>query len=856
MLSTRNKTKATAIATFLALTIAVTIVALPIANAHTPPLTLATRCYAAVGNSVIGVNQQEFIYFWTNANPPTAQGAYGDRWTFTVEVTKPDGSNETLGPYTSDPIGGSYILYTPTQVGTYSVVAKFPGKTITGLPAPPVTPQYPEYVNDTYLASTSDPVTFIVQQEPIQPWPEAPLPTQFWTRPINEANRNWACIAGDWLAGAAQNVGPTTNFGYGTGPESAHIMWATPMWAGGLADARFNDLGYTTTHYEGLTFTPPIILNGKLYYNVQSLPKEGWYCLDLYTGEVEYFHNTTGAVTGVSQSSSGSISGEALAFGQILNFECPNQHGVFPYLWSTTAATPNTWMMFDAFSGNYMCSIANVSAGGTAVYGKDGSILRYNIVGSGANKRLTVWNTTLAIWWKPSFDSNNYWLWRPGLNVTYDGRNGFSLNASIPDVQGSILAVREDEYVIGGTSGKNNGTYVLQGNLWALNLKPDANGVITPTLLWNITYTPPQQSYPDAIVLGPNRSPVTGPVVDPEDGVFTFKEGTSVRRWGYSLETGQLLWTSEPEIAGNYYGWSSNIYQGMLLSCGYGGVLYAYDIKTGKVLWNYTAEQVGFESPYGNYPILISCIADGKIYLVSGEHSTTQPMWRGSYLRCINASNGVELWKVLHWGGAQVAGIEVGGAASVFIADGFLVGVNFYDNQIYCYGKGPSATTVTASPKISVHGSSVLIEGSVTDQSPSTKGTPAISDADQEAWMEYIYAKQEMPKNATGVEVSLDTLDPNGNFVHIETATSDESGLFSYKWTPEVPGKYTVIASFVGSNSYYGSYAETAVGVDEAPPVTPPPEYPQPYDYTMHFVYAVIAIIIAVAIVGIWIKRK
>src|SRR5690606_25139963 len=123
-----------------------------------------------------------------------------------------------------------------------------------------------------------------------------------------------------------------------------------------------------------------------------------------------------------------------------------------PYLWSTTAATSNTWMMFDAYSGNYMCSIANVSAGGTAVYGKDGSILRYNIVGTGANKRLQVWNTSQAIWYKNysaiALTHADYWLWRPGLNVTYDGRNGFSLNASIPDVQGSILAVREDQYVI------------------------------------------------------------------------------------------------------------------------------------------------------------------------------------------------------------------------------------------------------------------------------------------------------------------------------------------------------------------------------------------------------------------------
>ena len=39
--------------------------------------------------------------------------------------------------------------------------------------------------------------------------------------------------------------------------------------------------------------------------------------------------------------------------------------------------------MIDGFTGNTVTLIANVSAGGTAVYGKDGSILRYNFVTSG-----------------------------------------------------------------------------------------------------------------------------------------------------------------------------------------------------------------------------------------------------------------------------------------------------------------------------------------------------------------------------------------------------------------------------------------------------------------------------------------
>ena len=477
----RSKTAATSIALFLMLTIAVTLVALPIANAHYPAWTYPTWCYVAVTNNPIGVNQQMVIVYWINALPPTASGAYGDRWTFTVSVTKPDGTKDTLGPYTSDPVGGGWAAYIPTQVGTYTVVAHMAEHKITGLPTQSGLPPTSINVNDTYAASDSDPVELIVQQEPIQPWPEAPLPTQFWTRPINSANRDWHVLAGDWLAGAAQTNGPTARFNYGTAPESAHVMWATPMWAGGIMDARFGNIGYETSHYEGLDFTPPIILNGKIYYNVMSLPRMGWYCLDLYTGKTEYFFNSTGPATGQSQSSSGSIPQQRLAFGQILNFECPNQHGGFPYLWSTTAATANTWMMYDAYSGNYICSIANVSATGTNVYGKDGSILYYSISGTGANQYLRVWNTTQAIWWRgtqaqwdsgpdPSvFSGNNYWLWRPGLNVTYDGNHGFSLNVSLaanPLTVTTIRAVREDRYIIGGSAGSNNEQGITPGYLW------------------------------------------------------------------------------------------------------------------------------------------------------------------------------------------------------------------------------------------------------------------------------------------------------------------------------------------------------------------------------------------------------
>ncbi|MCW4045605.1 MAG: PQQ-binding-like beta-propeller repeat protein [Candidatus Bathyarchaeota archaeon] len=881
----------TIITLFLLSTFAIALAALPIANAHTPPWIIPTWTYVSVTNNPIGVNQPLGIFAWSDKYPMTAVGGYGDRFTFYLDITGPDGSKETIGPLKSDPIGTVFYTYTPNQVGTYTIVARMLNCTLTGQPLPPGTSglyRGVDYVNDTYLGSTSDSLEVIVQQEPIKAWQETPLPTEYWTRPINSMNRLWSALAGNWLYSGFMTDGPTTNVNaYCTGPESPHVMWSRPMWAGGVMDGRFGDLGYQTSHYSGLSFTP-IILNGKIYYNVGSHPREGWYCLDLYTGKVEYFHNTTGAVSGVqgTQEQSGaqfdpegSITGESLLYGQIYNYDSPNQHGGFPYLWCSgqgiigytqvpgvgqTAIYGTVWMMFDAYSGNYICSIANTTqterrgtrtittgATGTQVYGKDGSILYYNVVNLGTTTPayyLQVWNNTYVIWYRKVWNTNQYWMWRPYLNYTFGGQYGFSLNASIPAVQGSILAVRENQYIIGGTAGSNNENGITQGNLWALNLKPDANGAITPTLLWNITFTPPSSAGNKTITMGR---------VDPEDGVFVFYCTQTRQWWGYSLETGQQIWgPTEPEYAQNMYGMSSNIYRGLLLSYGSGQTgteLVAYDIKTGKVAWRYTPAQEGFESPYGNYPLSLACIADGKLYFYSTEHSPTQPLWRGSYLRCINASDGAELWKISHWG-------------AVVVADGYLVGWNAYDNMIYCYGKGPSATTIAASPKVSVHGNSVLVEGTVTDISAGTEqfvqskrfpnGVPAVSDEDQRAWMEYVYMQQACPTSAKGVDVTLDALDPNGNFVHIGTVTSDMAGTFAKAFTPEVPGLYQIIATFAGSKSYYGSYAETYVQVDEAPPASPSPEYPQPIDPTMTIVAVGIAIILVVIIFGILLLRK
>jgi hypothetical protein len=59
------------------------------------------------------------------------------------------------------------------------------------------------------------------------------------------------------------------------------------------------------------------------------------------------------------------------------------------------------------------------------------------------------------------------------------------------------------------------------------------------------------------------------------------------------------------------------------------------------------------------------------------------------------------------------------------IADGYLINYDQMDNQIYCFGKGQTATTVTAPDTVLPLGSSVVLRGDVTGQSLGAKGTPA-----------------------------------------------------------------------------------------------------------------------------------
>jgi hypothetical protein len=201
------------------------------------------------------------------------------------------------------------------------------------------------------------------------------------------------------------------------------------------------------------------------------------------------------------------------------------------------------------------------------------------------------------------------------------------------------------------------------------------------------------------------------------------------------------------------------------------------------------------------------------------------------------------------------------------IGDSIITTMDTYDQQIYGIGKGASELTVTAAPKVSTVGSSVLVEGTVMDVSPGTKetdiairfpsGVPAVSDESMGDWMLYVYKQFARPDDATGVRVDLCAVDPNNNYQDIGSTTTDSYGTYAVAFEPEVPGKYMVIASFAGSEGYYGSTKTTYVQVDPAPAAATPmePEEPEtpvePSEAEAPIITTEVAIAIAVVAVAI-----
>jgi hypothetical protein len=877
----RSKTSTTAVSLFLMFAMAVSLFALPTATAG------EMQTYAFIGAlpNPVGVGQEVLLHVGITRELWSALYGWSD---LTVTVTRPDGTTETLGPFKTDSTGGTGTVYVPKMAGNYTLQTNFPeqeiepgaGMGFAGISIPDGT---------IMKASKSDILTLVVTDEPIEYYPGNPLPTEYWTRPIDAQLREWSSIAGNWLCRNWPNGDrrdPQYVEGNDYAPETAHILWTMQETTGGLAGLPLDEHSFEIGDaYEG-KFANRIILGGKLFYDKYSSVDQyhETVCVDLHTGEVLWSRVL--------------LNNLPVSFGQLTYWDTYDYHGIYPYLWATgnvgslsmlgfnitalglTAGTVgNIWCAFNPFTGDFTYALYGVPSG-RQTFGPKGEVLIYTV--DQANGWMTMWNSTNIPWLYADRDyaSMSWGQWRPYgkilnatgyANVTIGGGlfgsafgtpyiapttplglNGYQWNKTIPKgLAGSVRDAFAESKIIGVDRSPTS------VSVWGLNLNSSKAAI--GGVLFDETWSPPKAWADGNVSVSYQLS---------TEEVVVLWVGEERKYYGFSAETGKYLWvTDESESYLNYYGWTEYgerpvvAAYGKLYSSGVSGIVYCYDLETGGLLWTYDAVDPYSEFLFSNNWWLFSLfVTDGKIYYGTTEHSPIDPRPRGGPFICLNATTGEEIFRAdglfrqTHWGGLAIIG------------DSIIATQDTYDQRIYGIGKGPSATTVTAPETVQPLGKPVLVKGMVTDISPGTEdyartarfpsGVPAVADENMSDWMLYVYKQFERPADAVGVEVVLEVLDPNNNFYEVGRATSDASGFFSCMFTPEVPGKYTIIASFAGSKAYYGSFAETAIGVEEAPVATPAPT-PTPAPMTDTYVTAFgIAIIVAIAIVGILLLRK
>ena len=127
------------------------LVGIPLAGAHSPPWNIPTYAYVSASPNTVGVGQDTVIVMWLDKYPPTAGGLGGDLWHgYKLEITKPDGTKVSFGPYDSSTIASNWVVYKPDQAGDYKLVFSWPGQTLTNGTGQP-NPSGIAYVGDYFI---------------------------------------------------------------------------------------------------------------------------------------------------------------------------------------------------------------------------------------------------------------------------------------------------------------------------------------------------------------------------------------------------------------------------------------------------------------------------------------------------------------------------------------------------------------------------------------------------------------------------------------------------------------------------------------------------------------------------------
>ncbi|MGD6808648.1 MAG: PQQ-binding-like beta-propeller repeat protein [Candidatus Bathyarchaeia archaeon] len=814
-------------------------IALP--DGVTPDIKVKTDVYLSLRPNPVGINQIILINLWNDPGPSYAR-YFTD---YVLTITHPNGEEEVIkiDSYPAD--GTAWLEYQVDEIGTWKFKFDFLGGFFPAgnytIPEGVSQAGYTEtYTKSVYYLPDSTPETLLtVQEEQVASWTPAVCPTDYWTRPVSPENREWSSILGDypWVGpgGGADWPEETSYYAsnyqftpYVQSVDSSHIVWKNQGAIGGLTGGSQGIASFTSGGG-----TPNIIYQGRCYQSVTK-PFDGetqsvWQCYDLRTGAIIW--ERTGVTTPTSIEY-----GEASA-GAVAGAETVSTSA------SLIAISGNRLIKYNPATGAVTTNVSIPSFTTTQYYMNGYALSVQTINASELNFRLINWTTQGST---SSFNS------RIVSNITY------ALNSlgNVRDfASGTCFVIREpnalDSYGLSPYSGfpyvdiyQDGGTGIRHG------MRILAVSLVTGKILWNSTvddepYSSDQAPYSQSCNIADHGKLA----VLMRKGYFNV----------YDQATGNLLFKTEamdyPWDEPGFGAYDIASAYGMIFRGAYSGV-YAFDWDTGEIVWKYEAPTNPYETPYtttngttvnafyGTFKIF-----DGKVYIQNTEHTPTQPITRGLKLHCIDAYTGVGVW--------NITGCMSPGAMS----DGYLTASNTYDGYTYVIGKGKSATTIEGPKVAATLGQSVILTGTILDQSPAQPETACVSKESMSEWMEYLHMQHAIPASVIGVPVSIDAVDPNGNFVHIgDTTTDGYSGTFGYTWEPEISGQYTVTATFMGDESYSSSFATTYVSIVNAPSATTSTETINldaiNNTTTTTVAAAAIAIIIAVIVVGLLIIKK
>jgi hypothetical protein len=448
-----------------------------------------------------------------------------------------------------------------------------------------------------HYASTSLPYTWTVLQNYTAPTQSnQPLPTGKWSFPISGEYREWYQIAGPWYETWYDASGSFFN-AYTKAPDTPHVLYKFEIMAGGLFGGESGWLSQPKPDDTRGTYPAGglVAADGRIYY-VTTLATGSnvtaqhpvLHCIDQASGKAIY----------------------------TVDIPCDPK---YPY-------SPGRTLGLD---------ISGLIKGG-ALPGVAGQVVQ---------DVFSIWIVGNGMWEIDAWNGNVL-FYQPGVNglYSYNGENEHAaVYLSNYPSSGNLSKFDCATHSVAWTNNAGSISYVSDGKLVKFYSNTGGYPLGLRIATWNATDG-------SMIANGTDLGFVSSEGASRIMAAYgmTYIHAEDMRVHAISLTTAKEVWQSEQWDTpwGAFAAYSESLGYGYVYFRSWDGYIRCYNATTGGLVWkDYSADSTDMAT--GHYVWWGDCIvADGKLYLATGEHTSPNPPARGNALYCIDAFNGTVYWKL------------------------------------------------------------------------------------------------------------------------------------------------------------------------------------------------------------------